>query len=229
MVNFDEIFERIKQSTNTRTQMELAEVLDIRQSSISDAKRRNSVPAEWYMKLFERFGLNPAWLKGGTGPKYLRSELGYAVLDDPAAPLALQENAAQYNEPEAKSAVVPVYSALDPYTPERRAASVGRLNIPLSYAQPEVYVIRIESASMEPFFRRGAYVGIDTARKGVVSGELFAINLPYEGVVLKRIYIDAPRNNMILRSENPSHPELVLPVSEQDSIVGRVSWVLQKL
>ena len=44
MVNFDEIFERIKIATNTRTQVELAEVLDIRQSSISDAKRRNSVP-----------------------------------------------------------------------------------------------------------------------------------------------------------------------------------------
>lgn len=209
--------------------MELAEVLDIRQSSISDAKRRSSVPAEWFMKLFERFGLNPAWLKSGDGPKYLHPGMGYAPADEPAALLALQESAAQYNEPEAKSTVIPVYSALDSYNSEHRATSVGRLNIPMSYAQPGIYVIRIESASMEPFFKRGAYVGINTSYKGVVSGELFAINLPYEGVVLKRIYIDAPNNNMILRSDNPSHPELVMPVSEQDGIVGRVSWVLQKL
>ena len=53
MPGFAEIYERIKLSTNSRTQVELAEVLDIRQSSISDAKRRNSVPGDWFMKLFE--------------------------------------------------------------------------------------------------------------------------------------------------------------------------------
>ena len=82
MVNFDEIFERIKLATNTRTQVELADVLDIRQSSISDAKRRNSVPADWFMKLFEQFGLNPDWLKKGNGPMYLRTEQGYLPVDE---------------------------------------------------------------------------------------------------------------------------------------------------
>ena len=43
---FAEIYERIKLATSSRTQVELAEVLDIRQSSISDAKRRNSVPGD---------------------------------------------------------------------------------------------------------------------------------------------------------------------------------------
>ena len=57
MPAFAEIYERIKLATNSRTQVELAEVLDIRQSSISDAKRRNSVPGDWFMKLFEKFGI----------------------------------------------------------------------------------------------------------------------------------------------------------------------------
>ena len=77
MPGFAEIYERIKLATNSRTQVELAEVLDIRQSSISDAKRRNSVPGDWFMKLFEKFGLNPDWLKQGVGPMYLRTEQGY--------------------------------------------------------------------------------------------------------------------------------------------------------
>lgn len=67
-MGFTEIYERIKLATNCRTQVELAELLNIRQSSISDAKRRDSVPGDWYMKLFERFGLNPDWLKYGVGP-----------------------------------------------------------------------------------------------------------------------------------------------------------------
>lgn len=65
---FQEVYDRIRYATNARTQVELAEVLEIRQSSISDAKRRDSVPSDWYMKLFEKFGLNPDWLKKGVGP-----------------------------------------------------------------------------------------------------------------------------------------------------------------
>lgn len=42
-LNF-EIFKRIQAVTRTRTQTALAEILEIRQSSISDAKRRQSVP-----------------------------------------------------------------------------------------------------------------------------------------------------------------------------------------
>ena len=41
---YNETIERIKAVTHTRTQTALAEILEIRQSSISDAKRRQSVP-----------------------------------------------------------------------------------------------------------------------------------------------------------------------------------------
>lgn len=84
-MGFTEIYERIKLAANCRTQVELAELLNIRQSSISDAKRRDSVPGDWYMKLFERFGLNPDWLKYGVGPLYLRTEKGYCPQEAPLA------------------------------------------------------------------------------------------------------------------------------------------------
>lgn len=230
MVSFDEIFERVKLATNTRTQMELAEVLDIRQSSISDAKRRNSVPADWYMKLFEHLGLNPLWLKYGTGPMYLRTEQGYSTVEAHGQPLSLHESAAQYNEPDAKGIIVPVYSRKEAYNPENPAASIGKLNIPMSFAHPGLYVIRFDASSMEPFVKKGAYVGLDTTQQSVVSGELYGINMPHEGVVIKRVYIDSPNNSMVLKSENPAHPAIALPISEQpNNIVGLVGWILQKM
>lgn len=85
-MGFTEIYERIKLTANCRTQVELAELLNIRQSSISDAKRRDSVPGDWYMKLFERFGLNPDWLKYGVGPLYLRTDKGYCPQEAPPRP-----------------------------------------------------------------------------------------------------------------------------------------------
>ena len=81
MPDFNDIYERMRIATGCRTQMELADVLEIRQSSISDAKRRDSVPGDWYMKLFDRFGLNPDWLKQGVGPLYLRANGQYGAFD----------------------------------------------------------------------------------------------------------------------------------------------------
>lgn len=213
--------------------MELADVLEIRQSSISDAKRRNSIPAEWYMKLFESFGLSPDWLKKGSGPMFLRTEQGYTPLDGPAGEANgrhLFESSGQYNEPDAKNVVVTVHSPLEAYDAEKPAPSVGKLNIPMSFAHPGLYVIRVEASSMEPSIRRGAYVSLDTTQKTVISGELYGVNLPYEGVVIKRVYLDTPNNCYILRSENPAHPEMTAPIDKTGVfIVGRVSWLLQKM
>lgn len=52
------------------TQVRLAEVLGIRQSSISDAKRRNSIPSDWLLKALETVGVDPNWIRTGAGPKY---------------------------------------------------------------------------------------------------------------------------------------------------------------
>lgn len=69
--DFASSYDRIKEATHARTQVELAEVLRIRQSSISDAKRRAQVPDSWLVKLLATYGLNPEWIKTGLGPRYL--------------------------------------------------------------------------------------------------------------------------------------------------------------
>ena len=111
MSDFAEIYERIKMGTNRRTQVELACVLGIRQSSISDAKRRNSVPGDWFMKLFEKFGLSPDWLKYGVGPMYLRTEQGYIPAD---SPISIAESAAFDGEDMTHGVIHAVYDAKCP-------------------------------------------------------------------------------------------------------------------
>lgn len=231
MSTFDEVFERIKLATNTRTQVELAEVLDIRQSSISDAKRRNSVPSDWYMKLFEKFGLNPDWLKKASGPMYLRTDQGYEPLDSPVAGLVL-EDPARYGDPDAKSSVVTVYSMSCPVDDDgepQPLPAIAKLSVPQSFAATGIQVVRVDAAAMEPVINKGAYVGIDTTQKNVVSGEIYGVYMPFEGVGLKRVFLDAENSRFILRSENPSHPEQYLPVDQHaNRIFGRVVWVLQR-
>ena len=65
--------ERVFQTAGCRTQQQLAEFLDIRQSAITAAKRRGAIPADWLLKLLRIQGVNPDWILTGEGVHYLRS------------------------------------------------------------------------------------------------------------------------------------------------------------
>lgn len=224
MAYFDEVFDRIQRATNRRTQVALAELLEIRQSSISDAKRRNSIPADWYMKLFEKFGLNPDWLKNGSGPMYLRSAVGYA---QDFEGVNEEDTSRGFFE---RGALVSVFST---YIPKDKTLddlqTVGMLNIPASYAIEGLKVIQTSSAANEPFIRKGAYVGVDTTIKQPVSGEYCALILPYEGIVLRKIFTDIQSGKLLLRSDNPEYPDTNVDLSDCEKyMVGKVAWIMQK-
>ena len=60
------IFEALR--VTHRTQVVLADILDIRQSSISDAKRRASIPAEWLLHLYMQYNIRPEYILNGSLP-----------------------------------------------------------------------------------------------------------------------------------------------------------------
>lgn len=64
-------FDRIAEATGARTQVQLAQVLGIQQSRISDAKRRGALPDSWLITLLGRFNLNPFWIRTGEGFQYM--------------------------------------------------------------------------------------------------------------------------------------------------------------
>jgi hypothetical protein len=231
MASFIEAYQRIQFATNTRTQIELANILEIRQSSISDAKRRNSIPSDWYLKLFEKFGLSPDWLRHGTGPMYLRTEQGYVPQELPAT--GVMEEPAHYSDPAAKSTMVTVYSMqCQPggvaSVPE--LGTVGKLSLPSSFTGPDMLVLRMCAHNMSPTIQRGAYIGVNTSDVRPLSGSIFLLRDAHECLLVRRIFLDSDRVCYLLRSDAECHPESALPAGElSDRIMGLVSWILQEL
>lgn len=68
---FTERIARIHAAAGTRTQTELAGFLGIRQSSVSDAKRRSVIPAGWLLVLLQVRNTRPEWILTGKGPRYM--------------------------------------------------------------------------------------------------------------------------------------------------------------
>lgn len=230
MPDFNDIYERMRMATGCRTQMELADVLEIRQSSISDAKRRDSVPGDWYMKLFDRFGLNPDWLKQGVGPLYLRANGQYGAFD---ASAGLSEQAAAFGEPRTKGQLVSVYDMRCDYS-DRKArpalTSQRSVCLPMSCLGEKTVVLEMAGDNMRPVVTAGALLGVDTGDASVVSGKLYALFAPHEGLIVRRIFLDESQSGYLLRSEAPEFPETHLqPDALAKRLFGRIVWIFQEL
>lgn len=70
-VEFEEQVERIHCAAGTRTQVQLTDFLGIKQSSISDAIKRQSIPSDWLLQLLSQKGINPDWILSGQGSRLL--------------------------------------------------------------------------------------------------------------------------------------------------------------
>lgn len=68
----DGALERFFEAVGCRTQLEVAQFLGIRQSSISDAKKRNALPSDWLLTLLQKKSVNPDWVLYGVGSKFLQ-------------------------------------------------------------------------------------------------------------------------------------------------------------
>lgn len=230
MLEFKAVYTRIMFATSTRTQSEVADVLEIRQSSISDAKRRNAIPADWFMKLFEKYGLNPDWLKQGEGPMFLRIEQGYKPPVPPVDGVA--EESTPYGDAVAH-VLVTVHSMACACTNNSALPTlrdVGKISMPLLFMSNSITVLLMDASNMEPGIMRGAYVGVDTANSHPVSGHVYALYSPYEGVIIRRIFYDGSTGCYLLRSDVEKYPEdCVNPTVLKAQMMGRVHWVLQRL
>lgn len=93
--SFDEQMERIKFITGKRTQNELANLLGVKQSSVSDAKRRGKIPSSWLVILMRVKNVHPEWILTGNGPYFLpqQPEAGRYETGDEAAECRADEEA----------------------------------------------------------------------------------------------------------------------------------------
>ena len=220
---FGEALDRIKKATGARTQVQLAEVLDVRQSSISDAKRRCSIPAEWFLKLYRSHGLSPDWLADGAEPVYLNPSKGKKAPD-----ALVKESAAPYGRPHSRGRVVSV-STLAGSAAEKDAwepQALVDLSIPESFYSPGLTVVKCDNSSMEPVINRGAFVGIDKEQRQHPDGDLCAVHFPHQGLLLRRVYFE--NDGFVLRADNEQHADLKISREEMKArCLGRVVWVLQ--
>ncbi len=100
---------------------------------------------------------------------------------------------------------------------------------PPEYFRRSNYAILVNGHSMEPLIPHGAIVGIKLDEP-FQANELFLADIPYEGLVVKRVGVDLKAEEFVFKSQNPdkdSYPDFRLSIHEAEKIIiGRVVWVM---
>lgn len=103
------------------------------------------------------------------------------------------------------------------------------ISIPTTYFRASNFAVMVDGHSMEPLIPHGSIVGIakDAPFK---ANELFLADIPYEGLVIKRVGVDIHTNEFIFKSQNPdkdAYPDFRIGIDESEKIIiGRVVWLL---
>ncbi len=109
---------------------------------------------------------------------------------------------------------------------------IETIMLPEEFGGPGIVTVKVRGESMSPTIWDGALCGINTAALNMVSGEIYAFWLPYEGAVIKRAFVGYEK--LILKSDNPMFPPIELPRQELDAhselyrLLGRVDWIVQR-
>lgn len=215
---FKDAYERIRKAANVRTQTEVAKLLDIKQSSISDAKGKNTIPDGWLLKLYRKFNLEPDWILYGLGPRSLHDMTP-----------GVAEGFAGYAE-KSPEAIVYAMSASDPADGSWKRLPKGRIPLAEACVRENLLVVQMDNKSMDPVIKQDAYVGIDPSDAIVKSGEIYALTVSGEGLIVKRIIRNLEKKHLVLLSENPSYQPQNIPFDSSDySVIGKAIWVIQEL
>ena len=101
--------------------------------------------------------------------------------------------------------------------------------LPEPYAGKELRILRITGDSFSPTVRQGAFVGVDTSCVRPSSGSIFAVSVPFEGVVIKRVFCDS--DTLSPRIDNPlaTFDVQESTLAEAGRLIGRVAWVFQAI
>lgn len=225
MNNFEEIYKRILFTTNAQTQTDLATILDISQSSISDAKRRRSIPSDWLVKLYDKFGVNPDWLRFKKEPMYMRM-----LLDSSNASMFLEEPT------QSMSFRMPIYNTF--CTKKRNViqySTIDEDSFPKNIQPKTDLVFYHNSDNMEPVLPRASLIGVqkynvDEMNLPIISGDLYALFVEAEGIVFRRIIQNVEHNDFLLCFENNKYPASQIDFeSLKTKLIGKISWVMHNL
>ena len=207
--DFDQVIDRVFKATGIESQTELARVLQVNRSAVTQARKKGCVPDRWLLLLYREFGLSPEWLETGLGNVFLkrssRDESAFKKIPKVTARICAGSGSF-----ETDTEIQGYYSFRNDWLKKRGAAE-------------KMVLMDIFGNSMEPDIKDGDTVLVDQNQKQVLAGAMYAVGIE-DTIMVKRI--EKRPNQLVLLSNHRDYEPIFLKGDEADRvrIIGKVVW-----
>ncbi len=211
---FNSFFTRVTEAVGVTNLTELSKILNVNRSAVTQARKKDSVPATWLLVLFKDYGLNPEWLENGTAPRLIKppfgSDPGYHHVPKVQARLCAGDGSFEVAED------IEGYYAFKKSWLQRRGVA------------HRMVLMNVFGNSMTPEIKDGDAVLIDQSQTDIIAGAIFAVGVD-ETIMVKRV--EKHPGKLVLLSDNREYAPIFLTPAEIDSIriIGKVLWICREL
>ena len=211
---FDSFLQRVFEATGLTSQTELASVLSINRSAITQARKKDSIPDKWILQLYRSFGLNPDWIETKNKKKFHQHPefSDDAFSNIPKVKARLSAGGGSF---EVGSNIEGYYAFRKDWLRTKGAIS-------------QMVLMDIFGNSMEPEMKDGDTILIDESQKDILAGAIYAVGVD-DTIMVKRL--EKHPNKLVLLSDNKDYSPIYLQGGEIDSvrIIGKVIWICREL
>ena len=210
---FEGFFARAARAADIASQAELAALLGVHRSAVTQAKKKDAVPKAWVLALSRRTGADPDWLEFGRGAPARREPAEDApFMGIPKVRARLSAGGGSFET----GAEVEDFHCFRRDWLRRKGSPAGMV------------LMDVVGNSMEPEIRHGDMVLIDQGQTAVVAHGVYAVGLE-DTVLVKRV--EKRPGSLVLLSDNRDYVPIVLSGDELEAlrIIGRVLWVGREL
>lgn len=206
-----EIFsKKVSDVIGLRNQNELSAVIGVNSSSITQARKRDKIPANWILQLCLKYGLNPNWLEKDIGPAFIQP-FNNAEEEFMQIPKVRARLCAGGGSFEVGSEIEGYYSFRKDWLARKGNAE-------------KMVLMDIFGNSMEPELKEGDVVLIDESKKDILAGSIYAVGID-DTIMVKRL--EKRPKGLALLSENTKNETIYMEGEDLNRVrlIGKVLWI----
>jgi len=213
-VDFDNFLNRVFEAAGIDSQTDLARILQINRSAVTQARKKGAIPDRWFLQLYRSYRLNPEWLETGRGPVFVGGP---------------QDDASAFEKvPKVSARLCAGNGSFEVGGDVQGYYSFSKAWLTKKGTPEKMVLLDIFGNSMEPEMRDGDTVLIDQSQKNILAGAIFALGIE-DTIMVKRV--EKHPNKLVLRSDNKDYLPIYLDGDDADQvrILGKIIWVCREI